>query len=419
MDYTQPQPVVTVRLKRSASKNPKKESWNLVLEITNVIHGGKYITKFESVHRAITTPIWNKSQKTNRGNYLPKRNANGVILCESEIDQEACVYADKMRQMRQHEYDLTVLYDGYKEELEEKEAKQRTDVVSYFCHVAKNRHPNDENAQYNWTIAAEKLEQFLKGRRICFEDINMQFINDYRSFLLNLHNGLYTQDKDITVSTTTASRYFMFFRAVLHQAYNEGYLDIDLSARTTAITKEQTMREAFTAEEIEALAAAPCNDPVLKRAALFSCLTGLRLGDIRKIYWSQIVNVNGSWQINFVQGKTGLTDYLPISTQAFEVCGVPKDGDEQIFPGIKQTAYFKNTLNKWLKKAGITRHMTFHCFRHTFATLQLECGTDIYTIKSMLGHTSVNTTMVYSHIVDDRKRKAVEGLVIDDLEIND
>lgn len=101
------------------------------------------------------------------------------------------------------------------------------------------------------------------------------------------------------------------------------------------------------------------------------------------------------------------------------MCGVPKDGDEQIFPGIKQTAYFKNTLNKWLKKAGITRHMTFHCFRHTFATLQLECGTDIYTIKSMLGHTSVNTTMVYSHIVDDRKRKAVEGLVIDDLEIND
>ena len=61
MDYTQPQPVVTVRLKRSASKNPKKESWNLILEITNVIHGGKYITKTESVHRTITTPIWDKS----------------------------------------------------------------------------------------------------------------------------------------------------------------------------------------------------------------------------------------------------------------------------------------------------------------------------------------------------------------------
>ena len=60
-----------------------------------------------------------------------------------------------------------------------------------------------------------------------------------------------------------------------------------------------------------------------------------------------------------------------------------------------------------------------HVARHTFATLQLEHGTDIYTIKSMLGHTSVNTTMVYSHIVDDRKRKAIDGLFIEDLNIND
>lgn len=84
MDYTQPQPVVTVRLKRSASKNPKKESWNLILEITNVILGGKYITKFESVHRAITTPIWDKSQKTNRGNYLPKQEMPTALFSASQ-----------------------------------------------------------------------------------------------------------------------------------------------------------------------------------------------------------------------------------------------------------------------------------------------------------------------------------------------
>jgi integrase len=417
MNYTQPQPVVTVRLRRS--ENKKKEAWNLVLEIINVVRDGKYTKIFEAVHRTITTPIWDKRLKTTRGTYLPMRNSNGVILCESEIDQEACVYADKVRQKRQHDFDLSILYDGYEDELDEQESKRRTDVVSYFYHVAENRHPNDEGAQYNWKLSASKLEQFLKGRRICFDDLDIRLINDYRSFLLNMHNGLFTQKKNEKVSSNTAARHFMFFRAILHQAYNEGYLDIDLSARTTAIPKAESMRDAFTAEEIDALAAAPCKDPVLKRAALFSCLTGMRLGDIRKLRWKHIVNVNGSWKINFKQGKTSVVDYLPISGQAFDICGTPKDGEEHVFPGIKQTAYFKKTLNKWLAKAGVTRHMTFHCFRHTFATLQLEHGTDIYTIKSMLGHTSVNTTMVYSHIVDDRKRKAMNGLFIEDLNIND
>lgn len=96
-----------------------------------------------------------------------------LSFIESEIDQEACVYADKVRQKRQHDFDLSILYDGYEDELDEQESKRRTDVVSYFYHVAENRHPNDEGAQYNWKLSASKLEQFLKGRRICFDDLDM------------------------------------------------------------------------------------------------------------------------------------------------------------------------------------------------------------------------------------------------------
>ncbi len=266
-------------------------------------------------------------------------------------------------------------------------------------------------------IASEKLEKFLKGKVLRFKDINVRIINDYRTYLQTLHNEIYTKDKRMNVSSNTAAKYFMFFRAVLHQAYNEGYLDVDVASKTTAIKKEVRMRDAFTAEEIEALAAAPCKDNNLKRAALFSCLTGLRLSDLRKLTWEHIKYVNGSWRIDFVQSKTRVTDYLPISNQAFDLCGTPGDIDDLIFPGLKTTAYFKPTLNKWLKKAGITRHMTFHCFRHTFATLQLEGGTDIYTIKEMMGHTSVNTTMLYGHIVDKRKRAAMEKLHIEGLDL--
>lgn len=60
-------------------------------------------------------------------------------------------------------------------------------------------------------------------------------------------------------------------------------------------------------------------------------------------------------------------------------------------------------------KAGITKHITFHCGRHTFAVLQLSLGTEIYTLSKLLGHRELKTTQVYAQIMDERKREAVTG----------
>ena len=72
-------------------------------------------------------------------------------------------------------------------------------------------------------------------------------------------------------------------------------------------------------------------------------------------------------------------------------------------------------LKKWIEASGIKKHITFHCARHTFATLQLEHDTDIYTIKGMLGHTNVKTTQIYAHIVDKSKRNAADVIHIENL----
>ena len=61
----------------------------------------------------------------------------------------------------------------------------------------------------------------------------------------------------------------------------------------------------------------------------------------------------------------------------------------------------------------ITKHITFHCFRHSYATLQLAGGTDIYTVSKMLGHTNVRTTQVYAKVVDEKKEKATETIKLD------
>jgi site-specific recombinase XerD len=67
-------------------------------------------------------------------------------------------------------------------------------------------------------------------------------------------------------------------------------------------------------------------------------------------------------------------------------------------------------LSAWLKAAGITKKITFHCFRHTFATLQLTNGTDIYTVSKMLGHSNLKYTQVYAKVVDEKKDKAAQAI---------
>jgi site-specific recombinase XerD len=70
-------------------------------------------------------------------------------------------------------------------------------------------------------------------------------------------------------------------------------------------------------------------------------------------------------------------------------------------------------LKRWIESAGITKKITFHCFRHTFATLQLSNGTDIYTVSKMLGHTNVKTTQIYAKVVDEKKEKAAHAIKLD------
>ena len=69
-------------------------------------------------------------------------------------------------------------------------------------------------------------------------------------------------------------------------------------------------------------------------------------------------------------------------------------------------------LKDWIRSAGVTKHITFHCFRHTYATLQLAAGTDLYTISKMLTHSTVATTQVYADVVNDLKRKASEQITL-------
>jgi site-specific recombinase XerD len=61
-------------------------------------------------------------------------------------------------------------------------------------------------------------------------------------------------------------------------------------------------------------------------------------------------------------------------------------------------------LSKWIMKAKITKSITFHCARHTFAVLQMTLGTELYTLQKLLGHSQIQTTQIYAKIIDEKKR---------------
>ena len=154
-------------------------------------------------------------------------------------------------------------------------------------------------------------------------------------------------------------------------------------------------------------------DPIVKRAALFSALTGLRHSDIQKLTWAEIEEFNGGYRLNFTQQKTKGVEYMPISKQAYQLCGERKDDELLVFAGLPDPSWISKPLERWIKQAGITKHITFHCARHTFATLQLASGTDIYTVSKLLGHTNVKTTQIYAKVVDEKKEKATEAFTLD------
>ena len=152
----------------------------------------------------------------------------------------------------------------------------------------------------------------------------------------------------------------------------------------------------------------------MKTAFIFSCLTGLRWSDINKLLWSEVQHSNDNgYYIRFRQKKTKGAETLPISEQAFGLLGERQAPEERVFKGLKYSAWHNLKLQQWMMKAGISKTITFHCARHTYATLQLTAGTDIYTVSKLLGHKELKTTQVYAKIIDEKKQEAANKIKLD------
>ena len=400
---------VTVRLR----KVENRKEWYVYLECYPVFVPGKKQPQRirEYFNRTVTSVEWDKKRTARTSEtaktYKPKRDDNGVILCRSEKDRETMLYADSVRKLRQREHDTVDLYSETDAAQAEQKEKMQQNFIDYFEEVIKKRHArSSDSIRKNWKHTLDLLKKHI-GQTLPFSKIDIRFAEDFKLFLMSAPCG---GKKSGAITQNTASTYFAIFKSALKQAFVDGYFTIDLSAKIKGMAKLQTRREFLTTEELNQLAATPADDDTMKRAALFSALTGLRHCDIQKMQWKEL-QINGEQiTLNFTQQKTKGVEYMPISKQAFQLCGAPGKPNDLVFNKLRNLSFLAYPLNKWLQAAGITRKITFHCFRHTFATLQLTGGTDIYTVSKMLGHSDLKTTQIYAKVIDKKKQKAAETI---------
>ena len=338
------------------------------------------------------------------GLYLFDKAKNPI---DKQHNKETLQLAEQIRQKRENHLNKPEIYTGY--ELEQKRIKERGEqnFVAYFKTLADKRKASNHD---NWVSAYNYIETFTNGN-LKFADLNEKFCNEFKEYLLTTKSN---KSSKTTLAQNSAVSYFNKLKATLKQAYKDGYLTTDLNAKIEPIKQAETRRNFLTIEELNSLVKTECNNPLLKRAALFSALTGLRFSDIKNLVWGELEYIEGNgYFIQFKQQKTKGVEMMPISEQAYSLLGERKEPTDKVFEGLTYSAYENKHLYQWIGAAGITKDITFHCFRHTFATLQLSKGTDIYTVSKMLGHRELKTTQIYAKIIDQTKREAADKIQLD------
>lgn len=237
-------------------------------------------------------------------------------------------------------------------------------------------------------------------------DIQIQEVTE--PFVRKFTNHLLMRIRPGSVRT-----YIQKFHSIMEEVVREGYLPNNpVPVAVSLIPRyESDPRSFLTVDELNTLSSTNCKNEEVKRAFLFACFTGLRLSDIETLRWDNLHVVGGTQTIVKTQVKTGHEIRIPLNRDALSVLGKRNQGEltDKVFV-LPSRTYISQILNRWALVSGIGKHITFHTSRHTFATLAITAGVEIYTVSKLCGHRSVRTTEIYTHIIDTTLREGVDKI---------
>lgn len=273
-----------------------------------------------------------------------------------------------------------------------------------------NRHTWARTIEYTGEI----VEQYRGNAKL--GEVDKSFVLGFIDYLKNTYvipPKLPNAGK--LLKPSTADKKLDAFSHVLKSAVAEGKIDrnpFDQINASDKIQVPESEREFLTEEELKKLASTPIANETTMQVYLFMCFCGLRISDVKALKWSEIETGEERWRIRMRLQKTQTPQYLPLSEKAKSF--LPERGeaadDDLVFASILSEQAMNRQLKACAKAAGIKKNVTLHTARHTFATMLITEGADLYTTCKLLGHSDIQTTQIYAKIIDKKKEEAVDLL---------
>lgn len=275
------------------------------------------------------------------------------------------------------------------------------DFLVYYKEICDQKFSNEPSNYSTWASAYKHLKSYCPNG-INFRDADAKWIEGFKNYL-NINARTSANKK---LADNSKYSYFNKVKAAFNKAFNDGLIDTNPAQRVKGFKQAENNRVYLTQSELEKLAKTECDSDLLKSAFLFSSLTGMRWSDVVKLTWGEIYKEEEQHIIRFTQKKTKGVETLPVPKIAIELIGARQDPFDKVFKGLKYSSENNLRLKKWALQAGILKKVTFHTARHTYATMQMTFGTDIYTLSKLLGHRELRTTQIYAQIIDKKKEDA-------------
>lgn len=305
-------------------------------------------------------------------------SAPGTRITESDKDNLKIIAA--LRNKRENE--LNFSDNGYKQP-----AKINYNLLDYFDQCLAKK--------FNFKLECLiiHLKRCFPKRDVLIQDVDEDFLDGFQNYLLN------------QVSRNTTNAYLSVFRQNFNKLVVKGVITASPFSTFRIIEEADTERTTLTIEEVRTLAnfIPKKGNSQIRQAFLFSCFTGLRFSDVKKLVYSEIEN----GQITFWPAKTTKKIVMvPLTDDAKSILeNLPKHPvNIKVFWDLPSSQVVNVYLKFWALEAGLKKNLHFHAARHTFATIGLTFGMDIFTVKEILGHSKIEMTQVYAKIVDQKKK---------------
>lgn len=281
------------------------------------------------------------------------------------------------------------------------------DFIAYFEQVCLEKKHNSYNS------VLEKLKEFTKEEKLRFANFTTSKVKEFIKFLTqNI-----SENTAKNISENTANQYLKLVNIAFNKAIRERIITenpINFLAKKDKPKKQQTQRVYLTLDELKQLKKTPFHaNPQIKQSYLFSCFSGFRISDLKRLRHSDIVD----GQLQFRQKKSEKEFlYLPLHDTAKEILKQlpPPKYSDLVFWDLPSSS--NNSMNYeirvWAASAGITKHISWHTGRHSFACNWLASGGDIYYLSKYLGHSSVAITEIYSHVIPKTMQDMVNKIPV-------